>query len=330
MDSSSVRWGVIGCAGIAINAVIPAIQASRNGRVVAIASRTLDKARDAAQRLGIAHAYGSYAALLDDKEIDAVYIPLPNNLHCEWTMRAAQKGKHVLCEKPLALTPEECDAMIDACDHHGVYLMEAFMYRFHPQTDKVQELIRQGIVGEARLVRSAFTFPVSRPNDIRLRKDLGGGAVMDVGCYCINVARLMFQDEPFEVTAAADFGAETDVDEMLGAVLRFCDRRIAIFDCGLRTNRREMYEVVGTQAAIEAPVAFIPRELDATIYIVRGREREAITIPGTNEYRLMAEHFADCVLQRRPPRFPPGDARANMRVIRAVLEAARNKQIVRL
>ncbi len=329
-SNKNVRWGVLGTAGIAVHAVIPAIQSSRNGRVLGIASRRLERAEATARELAIPRAYGAYETLLDDADIDAVYIPLPNSLHREWTIRAAQKGKHVLCEKPLALTPADCDEMIAACQSQSVYLMEAFMYRFHPQTEKVQELIRQGVVGELRMIRSAFTFAVSRPNDIRLQKALGGGSVMDVGCYCINVARFLFQDEPTEALAAAVFGAESEVDETLGAVLRFPGDRLAVFDCSLRTNRREMYEVVGTKAAIEVPVAFIPRELDANIHIARGRERETLTVPGTNEYRLMVEHFADCVQNGIAPRFAPTDARANLRVIEAVLAAARTNRSIRI
>jgi xylose dehydrogenase (NAD/NADP) len=324
-----VRWGVIGTAGIAVRVVIPAIQSSRNGQVMAIASRDLAKAQQAARDLNIPRAYGSYEALVQDPEVDAVYIPLPNSLHREWTIRAAERGKHVLCEKPLAVTPAECDEMVEACARRGVHLMEAFMYRFHPQTVKVEELIQQGVVGEVRMVRSAFTFPLSRADDIRLRKDLGGGSVMDVGCYCIDVARWVFQDEPTHVTAAAVFGADSDVDEMLGAVLRFPGDRLAVFDCGLRTNRREWYEVVGTQAAIQVPVAFIPRDLDADIRIARGREQEIIRIPGTSEYRLMVEHFADCVTTGAAPRLAPSDAHANLRVVQAVLESARRNQPVR-
>src|SRR3954447_13087611 len=189
MELSNVRWGVLSTANIGRRAVLPAIQRSRNGELVAVASRDADKARAFAADLGIPRAYASYEQLLADPEIEAVYIPLPNSMHREWTIKAAQAGKHILCEKPLGLNAAECAEMDAAARQNGVLLMEAFMYRFHPQTERVIQLIRQGAIGHPRLIHAAFTFRLSNPANIRLQSDLGGGSLMDVGCYCVNVSR---------------------------------------------------------------------------------------------------------------------------------------------
>ena len=183
MGRDKLRFGVLSTANIGRAAVNPAIQAARNAELVAVASRDGERAREFAAQGAIPRHHGSYEALLDDPEIDALYIPLPNSLHREWAIRAAEKGKHVLCEKPLALTAAEGREMAAAADAHRVKLMEAFMYRFHPRTEKVIELVRGGRIGELRAIRSAFTFRLTRPDNIRLKPELGGGALMDVGCY---------------------------------------------------------------------------------------------------------------------------------------------------
>jgi len=210
----SIRWGVLGVANIGVRTVIPAIQRAPNARLIAIASRTPARAEDAARRLGIPRAHGSYEALLADPEVEAVYIPLPNSLHREWTIRCAEAGKHVLCEKPLALTAREAEEMAAACRQHGVALMEAFMYRFHPRTERVGRLAADGALGDVRMVRAAFTFAVREPDlNIRFRRDLGGGALYDVGCYTINVSRMVL-GEP-ELAFAAGRVGDHGVDEQV-------------------------------------------------------------------------------------------------------------------
>jgi predicted dehydrogenase len=204
-----LRFGVLGTARIGHTSVNPAIQSSRNAELVAVASRDLGMARDFAQVLSIPRHYGGYEALLDDPDIDAVYIPLPNSLHREWTIRAAEKKKHILCEKPLALSVAECLEMQAAADAHGVTLMEAFMYRFHPRIRRLVEMTQARAVGELRGVRSAFTFRLTRPENIRLRPDLGGGALMDVGCYCVDISRRLAGTLPIEVQAWALSGGSS-------------------------------------------------------------------------------------------------------------------------
>src|SRR3954468_20871445 len=266
MEQSKVRWGVLSTSNIGRRAVLPAIQRSSNGELLAVASRAADKARGFADELGIPRAYASYEQLLADPEIEAVYIPLPNSLHREWTIKAAEAGKHILCEKPLGLTAAECAEMEAAARQHGVLLMEAFMYRFHPQTERVIELIRQGAIGEPGLIHAAFTFRLTNPANIRLQADLGGGSLMDVGCYCANVSRTLFGAEPLEAQAFARWSAG-GVDEQMIGNLRFASGGYAQFDSALTLARREMYQVAGTEGVIEAPVAFLPGHGDTMIRI---------------------------------------------------------------
>ena len=323
MSDPKLRWGVLSTSNIGRRAVIPAIQRSRNGAVVALGSRDAGRAGEVAAELGIERAYGSYAELLADPDVDAVYIPLPNSLHREWTIRAAEAGKHILCEKPLALSAAECREMADAAARNGVLLMEAFMYRYHPQTSAVQELLAAGAVGEPRLIHAAFSFNVANPANIRLQPELGGGALMDVGCYCVNVSRTLFAAEPESVTAWVRWSA-SGVDEQMVAALQFADGRFAQFDCALNLARRESYEVVGTTGQIGVPVAFLPGAGDTTLHLQpAGAQAVAQTVPGADEYQLMAEDFADAVLQGRPVRYPPAEAAANMRVIEALYRSAR-------
>ena len=322
MANDKVRWGVISTANIGRAAVNPAIQASSNGDLVAIASRSDDAAKAFAEECGIPGHYGSYEALLEDDGIDAVYIPLPNHMHKEWTVRAAEAGKHVLCEKPLALNAAECEEMEAAAVEHGVKLMEAFMYRFHPRSRQVVDMVRGGVVGELKTIRSAFTFRLTRPDNIRWMPELGGGALMDVGCYCVNVSRTIAGEEPKMVQATAS-RADTGVDDHLVGILRFAGGVVAHFDCALTMERCEFCEVAGTEGYLRVPAAFLPGTADADIEEYRGRGDATVhTVSGVDEYQLMVEHFADCVLNDQPPRYSAAEAARNMRVIEALYESA--------
>lgn len=324
MSNDRLRWGILSTANIGRKAVIPAIQQAGNGHVVAIASRNVQQAQALATELAIEQSYGSYEALLADPGIDAVYIPLPNSLHTEWTIKAAEAGKHILCEKPLALDARACMTMAAAAQRNGVLLMEAFMYRFHPQLAHVRALIDAGALGEVRLLHSTFTFRVENPANIRLQPELGGGSLMDVGCYCVNVSRTLFNAEPIEVQAFAGWSAQ-GVDEQMVATLRFADGRYAQFDSALTLARREAYQIVGTSGFLDVPVAFLPGTKDTYIYQNPG-SRNAIThtVGGVDQYRRMVEHFADCVLHQRPLDYPVADAAANMCVVEALYRSARN------
>jgi len=321
--TKQLRWGVISTANIGRVAVNPAIQESRNGELVAVASRGEEPAAEFAKAAGIERHHGGYQDLLDDEGIDAVYIPLPNGLHREWTVRAADAGKHVLCEKPLAVTEAQCREMEAAAEANGVKLMEAFMYRFHPQTERVLDLIKQGAIGDLRSIHSAFTFLLTRPSNIRWSAELGGGALMDVGCYCVNLSRTVAGAEPVEVQAWATWGA-TGVDEQLDGTLRFDNGLVAQFSCSLAMDRYETYEVCGTSGRLHVPAAFLPGTDDASIYESHGAETTVHTVTGVDEYVLMVEHFADCALHDRSPRYSATEAAQNMRVIQALLASARD------
>lgn len=332
-----LRWGILSTAKIGIRAVIPAIQQSSNGIVAAMASRDAQTAQRIAQSLNIPRALGSYDALLDDPEIDAVYIPLPNHLHKEWSIRALARGKHVLCEKPFALNATDVDEMIAAARQYRRVLMEAFMYRFHPQFALAQKLIAEGAIGALKTIRAAFSFNISgRPNDIRLKKEMGGGALMDVGSYCVNMARLIAGAEPTAVHASAVFGAQTQVDETLAAVLHFPKDIVALFDCSFRTDYREWVQVQGEAGRLEIVRPVKPRTRPAEIIVSQGETGDAFATPIThsapaaNHYQLMVEHFSDCVLNGAALCFPPEDGRANMRVIDALYESARFGRVVQI
>jgi predicted dehydrogenase len=323
MPERKLRWGVLSTSNIGRAAVNPAIQASSNGELLAVASREGSRAQEFANEWGIPTAYPNYQALLDDHRIEAIYNPLPNSLHREWTIRAAEKGKHILCEKPLALNAAECREMEAAADANGVKLLEAFMYRFHPRTRRVLEMVREGAVGDLKQIRSTFTFLLTRPDNIRWDPKLGGGALMDVGCYCVNVSRTIVGQEPVEVRAMANFRTP-GVDEQMAGTLRFEDGKLAHFDCALTMERTEAYQIHGTDGHLRIQKAFLPGTEDAVIEQF-DIENELTThwIDGTDEYQLMVEHFADSVLNDRPLLYSAAEAARNMEVIEALYESAR-------
>jgi len=324
--SEKLRWGILSTANIAVKRFIPGAVRSRNGVVAAIASRDLRRARDVAESLAIPRAYGSYQELLDDPEVDAIYNPLPNGLHAEWTIKAAAAGKPILCEKPLALDAEQARQMIDACHSHGVLLMEAFMYRFHPQQARVIELLDSGAIGELRFVRTAFTFMLEPfpADNVRLSSELGGGALMDVGCYCVNASRMLFGEEPTWASAQWDFRPEFGVEVSLAAILGFSGGRLAIFDCGFRAPGQGTYTAVGTGGQIEVPNAFVPGATDVMIRVTSGTEVREEQIKGVDQYQLEAEEFADSLLKNRQLRIGAEDALGTLRTIAALHRSARN------
>ena len=324
MSNRKLRWGVMSTANIGRKMVNPAIQASRNGELQAVASRNASQSRDFAEQGGIPVAHVSYAELLDDETIDAVYIPLPNSLHREWSIKAMEAGKHVLCEKPLGLTERECLDMCAAAEANNVKFMEAFMYRFHPRTEKVLQLIQEGAIGELTMIQSVFTFRLVQPDNIRLDPQLGGGALMDVGCYCVNISRTAAGREPVEVQAVAS-DSQSGVDNMMAGTLRFSDDLLATFQCDLNTRRRESYEIGGTEGYLRVTDAFVPGNGDVVIEEFGSEDAPTIhKINGADEYQCMVEHFADCVLQGHNPRYPAEEAALNMRVIEALYASARS------
>jgi predicted dehydrogenase len=325
-----ITWGILGCAGIAERALIPAIHGAENGLLLGIASRNPGRAREWACKFEIPKSYSHYQALLDDPDIDAVYIPLPNHLHREWTCRAARAGKHVLCEKPMALNSGEVREMKEAAAKAGVLLMEAFMYRFHPQMEKTLSLIRSKVVGEIRSVRSTFTFSFEgSPSDYRRRPEMGGGALYDVGCYPVSAARLVFGAEPVSVFARARFDARSHVDMATALFLEFSGERFASLDCGFDSQFQSSLEIAGSCGRISLAKAFSPKHFDVEIRVVAGDKTRVIPVPSTDHYTRMVEHFGASVLKKRPLRYPPEDAFANMRVIDAAFRSIRTGRPVR-
>jgi len=322
--SDTVRWGILSTANIGRKAVTPAIRNSSNGHLVAVASRNEERAEAYAQEFDMKRAHGSYEALLADGEVDAVYIPLPNSMHREWTVKAAEAGKHVLCEKPLGLTAQECLEMGEAAQANGVKLMEAFMYRFHPRTEAAVELVREGGLGSLKLVRSSFAFQLSNPENIRLSSELGGGSLMDVGCYCVNISRTLVGEEPVEAQAFAQWG-ESGVDEEMVATLRFPGGVVAQFNCALTLPREEFCEVVGERGRLELPSSFVVGTEEVSMRSVRGGEAEDHSFGGVDEYQAMVEHFAECVLKDQAPRYGAEEAAANLRTMEALYRSARNE-----
>ncbi|WP_029215081.1 Gfo/Idh/MocA family protein [Kallotenue papyrolyticum] len=318
-----LRWGVLGAANIARKQVIPAIQASQTGQVVAIASRDRARAEALAREQTIPQVYDSYEALLASDQVDAVYIPLPNSEHRRWTLAAAEAGKHILCEKPLAVTAAEAEEMVIAAQRAGVVLAEAFMYRHHPLTRKVLELLRSGAIGELRLIRSSFTFVLDRQQDIRRVRELGGGALLDVGCYCVNLARLVTGQEPVAVAGYADYGP-SDVDESFAGVLRFGDGVLATFECSFRAAGGSNYELIGTHGKLWVRQGFKPeRHEEGEIQIHQQGEISRIFTEAVDQYTLMVDDFAKAVWGRRPHPYPPSDAIANLRVLDRLAATAR-------
>ncbi len=316
------RWGILSTAKIARNAMIPALKESTMAEVTAVASRDGDHARTFADALGIPKAYQGYEALLADTEIDAVYIPLPNHLHKEWTVRAAQAGKHILCEKPLALNTTECEEMITAAANSGVALMEAFMYRYHPRILAARGMVHEGVVGTLKTIESAFTFKLTDPTNIRMSADMGGGALMDVGCYCVNLSRLMAGREPVAVHARAHW-APTGVDDQMVGILDFGDGLMAHFDCGINQESRQRCILAGSDGYLELPTTFNMGVRETLIHEEQGANVSLVhTFPAVNMYRLIAEDFMQAITGQ-PPAFPIEDALGNMRTIQALLASAR-------
>ena len=321
MSVDVLRWGVLSTAKIGIGKVIPATAAAARCEVVAIASRDLGRAQAAASELGIARAYGSYEDLLADPDVDAVYNPLPNHLHAEWTIAAARAGKHVLCEKPLATTTGDAERMIEACEAEGVLLMEAFMYRLHPTWEAVRASVASGRIGELRVVQSWFSYFNDDPGDIRNIVEAGGGALYDIGCYCVNLSRMLFGAEPERVQGSMMRDPIMGIDILTSAILDF-DDGMATFTCSTRAEPDQRVHIYGTEGRISVEIPFnIPPDRPTRVSVTAGGDppvrpdTEVLTFDPANEYTIQAERFAAAVLDGDPVPIPPSDAIGNLRVI---------------
>ena len=325
-----LRWGVLSTATIARTKVIPGLRRSERSEVVAIASRDAGLAERVASQLDIPTAHGSYEALLADPAVDAVYVPLPNHLHADWAIAAMQARKQVLCEKPLTTTSADAARMVAAAEDAGVLLMEAFMYRHHPSWVAARRLVAEGRIGRLVAVQSWFSYFNEDPTNIRNLLEAGGGALFDIGCYCVNLSRMLFEAEPVGVQAVIRRDPLNATDVLTTAILEFADG-IASFTCSTRAEDDQRVEIYGTSGRISIEIPFnIPPDRPTRIFVTSGGDppvapnTETLTFGPADPYAAEADRFAEAVLDGAPVPVPPADAIANLRVIEAIFRAAQN------
>ena len=328
MSATKLRWGVLGVAKIN-QQVIPAIHDADNAEMYGIASRSLEKAQQAAKHYNAAKSYGSYEALLDDPDVDVIYNPLPNSLHDVWTRNAIEKGKHVLCEKPLCPTADEAQALVDFCESKNLKLLDNFMWPHHPRTAEIRKQIDDGTIGEVRHVSTTFSFPMDMSQDnIRLESDLAGGSLLDIGCYPVYGIRWAMGSEPLRAFATAKFVRRVDLE--MSAVLEFDNDRAAIFDCAFTRPYRGWFEITGDKGVIRVPNFWQPD--DAANWIVtrlNEAPREHV-IRGENHRVHVVQNFGRAILNDEPVTPSMDNAVNSLRVMDALLTSARDKTVVSL
>jgi predicted dehydrogenase len=324
---SKIRWGILSTAKIGVAKVIPAMQKGSMTEVVAIASRTEAKARDWAEKLGIPRSYGSYEALLADPEVDAVYNPLPNDQHVPWSIKALEAGKHVLCEKPIGLSAVEGRTLADAsAKYPDLKLMEAFMYRHHPQWRSAKELVKAGKIGKLRTIQTFFSYFSDDPRNIRHDPAMGGGGLMDIGCYAISLSRWLFDAEPMRVLGHVEIDPNWGIDRMASAIMDFGDGGSATFTCSMAVNQFQVVNVVGTEGRIElSEVPFnAPNSQPCALRVQRGYGPiERIEMETCDQYTIQGDLFAKSILENTPVPTPIEDAIRNMDTIEAILASGK-------
>ncbi|MFC4388813.1 Gfo/Idh/MocA family protein [Gracilibacillus marinus] len=326
-----LKIGVLSTAKIGREQVIPAIQRSQNAEVVAIASRNIENAKKVAEELSIPNTYSSYLDLLNDQSIDAVYIPLPNAMHKEWVMKACEHKKHVLCEKPITLDAAELEEIKKVAEENNVYVMEAFMYQFHPQHQKVKELLNSGAIGNVTMMRASFSFYLDDRTNIRLNNELGGGSMYDVGCYSIHAIRNILNQEPITVYAKSVERDNLGVDTTMTGVLSFENGIVGLFDSSFDSTHRQEYEVIGSKGTIRVSAAFRPDTSKdgkgKVILCVDGKEPEEFSIDG-DQYTLMVEDFADAITKNRALSYTIDMALNQMKIVEAVYRSSESNNVV--
>jgi predicted dehydrogenase len=322
---SKVRWGILSTSDLALTKVIPAMQEGQYSEITAIASRSLEKAQAAAAQLHIATAYGSYEELLNDPNIDAIYNPLPNHLHIPWSIKALQAGKHVLCEKPLSMTAAEAQVLVDAAQQYPrLKVMEAFMYRMHPQWQRARELVKEGAVGELRTIHSFFSYYLDDPTNIRNILEVGGGAMMDIGCYAISFARFIFDAEPKRIMGIVEFDTKLKTDRLASGILDF-GNGTSTFTCSTQLSPYQRVNIYGTTGRIEIEIpANAPVDRPCRIWLERDGKIEEISFPISNQYTLQGDLFSQAVLNDTAVPTPIEDGVANMKAIEAIFNSAKN------
>ena len=321
MENSPLRLGILGLANIARGAILPAAGQTEAVEVTAVATRNGGKADEARELAPEAGLFEDYDSLVESAEVDAIYIPLPNSLHLEWTLKALEAGKHVLCEKPFALETAGAGKAVEAARESGLTLMEGFMFRLHPQTLRLQELISEGAIGTVRQVVSQFGHLLDDPDDVRGIGSLGGGSLGDVGCYAVSGVRLAFGGEPRRASAFARFDEE-DADRELTGILEF-DEGVGIISCSISSARRERLEIVGTGGRLILEAPFRPDKVGGAIEVLRGDASETESFEGGDPYLAELEEFAAAVREQREPAVGPEEILGNARAIGGLLESAR-------
>ena len=326
-----IRWGVLSTARIGTETVIPAMQLGEYSKVTAIASRQLEKAQAQASKLGIKKAYGSYEELLTDPDIDAVYIPLPNHLHVPWAIKVLNAGKHVLCEKPIGLSAVEAQKLLDAARKFPrLKIMEAFMYRHHPQWKWAKQKVSEGNIGEVRTIQTFFSYYNADPENIRNKADIGGGGLMDIGCYCISLSRFIFGAEPWRVCGIMEEDPNMKVDRLTSGILKF-NKGTSTFTCSTQLVPYQRVNIFGTKGRIEIDIPFnVPSDRPCKIWYGDGNRIEEIVLDVCNQYTIQGDLFSRAVLEDREVPVPLEDAVANMQVIEALISSARSRSWVNL
>jgi D-xylose 1-dehydrogenase (NADP+, D-xylono-1,5-lactone-forming) len=322
VQDKALRLGILGAARIALGGIVPAAARTGAVEVAAVATRSGEKARTVSEAVPGAELFEDYASLLENAEVDAIYVPLPNSMHVEWTLRALEAGKHVLCEKPFSLTTEGAEKAIRAARSAGLVLMEGFMYTLHPQTVRLAELLREGVVGEVRQAVAEFGHRLDDPEDVRGVGSLDGGSLGDVGCYCTSGLRLAFGAEPRRATAFGRFD-EGGADRDLAGVLEF-DGGLGFVSCSISSARRERLEIVGVEGRITLSAPFRPDKAGGKMELVRGDEVSAEHFGQSDPYRLELEEFAAAIREEREPAIGPDEILGNARTVEALLESARS------
>jgi predicted dehydrogenase len=322
---SKVRWGVLSTANIGLEKVLPAMQRGEYCAITAIASRSLEKAQAAAARLGIPKAYGSYEQLLADPDVDAIYNPMPNHLHVPWSIKALQAGKHVLCEKPIALSAAEAQELADAARQHPkLKVMEAFMYRHHPQWRRAKQIVDDGGIGELRTIQSFFSYYNDDPGNIRNQADIGGGGLMDIGCYNISLSRFIFGGEPRRICGIVEFDPRLNTDRLASGMLDF-GRGTATFTCSTQLTPYQRVNIYGTTGRVEIEIPFnAPPDRPTNMWHQHDGTIDKIVFDVCDQYTLQGDLLSQAILNDTPVPTPIEDAVANMRVIDAVFQSAKS------
>lgn len=325
--TKSVRWGVLGCANIAINRVIPGIAQARLATLSAVASRTLPKAQEVAARFGAPKAYGDYEALLADPDIEAIYIPLPNGLHAEWSIKAMEAGKQVLCEKPIAMDAAEARRIQAVRDETGCLCLEAFAYRFNPVVERIMQIARSGVLGELRFIHSCVTFRLDPldPSNVRLMAGFGGGALYDVGCYAINLQRMVAGREPLAAWSTMNWSERFDVDLSGSAMLDFGGGLLGTAKWGFETSKSEPFAVSGTEGRLIAPLGWNPPQGRPALLLETNDGIDEIEIPHADDYAGEVQDLSEATRGLKEPAYAWEPLDANMRVIDACYKSHRTR-----